>query len=62
MCARFVNADTVCSLQIFENEAHPNFHMQGKGGRGKEGLSLFGQNRRRVVGVSVLTRRQESSI
>ncbi|KAA8906732.1 muts domain V-domain-containing protein [Sphaerosporella brunnea] len=38
----FVNADTLCSLQIFENEAHPNFHMQGKGGRGKEGLSLFG--------------------
>ncbi|KAF8244532.1 hypothetical protein K440DRAFT_513134, partial [Wilcoxina mikolae CBS 423.85] len=38
----FVNADTICSLQIFENESHPNFHMQGKGGRGKEGLSLFG--------------------
>jgi len=40
---RFVNADTVCGLQIFESESHPNFHMQGRGGRGKEGLSLFGK-------------------
>lgn len=39
---RFVNADTICSLQIFEDESHPNFHMQGPKGRGKEGLSLFG--------------------
>ncbi|KAL7267479.1 hypothetical protein RUND412_009935 [Rhizina undulata] len=38
----FVNADTICSLQIFEDEAHPNFHMQGPQGRGKEGLSVFG--------------------
>ncbi|KAF8420824.1 DNA mismatch repair protein MutS [Tirmania nivea] len=38
----FINRDTICSLQIFEDEGHPNFHMQGKGGRGKEGLSLFG--------------------
>ncbi|KAI5853195.1 DNA mismatch repair protein MutS, partial [Morchella snyderi] len=38
----FVNADTICSLQIFEDESHPNFHMQGPKGRGKEGLSLFG--------------------
>lgn len=40
--SRFVNADTICSLQIFEDESHPNFHMQGPKGRGKEGLSLFG--------------------
>lgn len=40
---RFINRDTICSLQIFEDEGHPNFHMQGKGGRGKEGLSLFGE-------------------
>jgi DNA mismatch repair protein MSH5 len=40
---RFVNADTVCALQIFEDESHPNFHMQGPRGRGKEGLSLFGK-------------------
>lgn len=39
---RIINSDTICSLQIFEDESHPNFHMQGKGGRGKEGLSLFG--------------------
>lgn len=39
---RFVNSDTICSLQIFEDESHPNFHMQGPKGRGKEGLSLFG--------------------
>ena len=39
---RFVNADTICALQIFEDESHPNFHMQGPHGRGKEGLSLFG--------------------
>ncbi|KAI5805773.1 muts domain V-domain-containing protein [Geopyxis carbonaria] len=38
----FINGDTMRALQIFENESHPNFHMQGKGGRGKEGLSLFG--------------------
>jgi len=39
---RFVNADTICALQIFEDESHPNFLMQGPHGRGKEGLSLFG--------------------
>ncbi|CAZ86442.1 unnamed protein product [Tuber melanosporum] len=38
----FVNADTMCALQIFEDESHPNFLMQGPHGRGKEGLSLFG--------------------
>lgn len=37
-----MNADTICSLQIFEDESHPNFHMQGPKGRSKEGLSLFG--------------------
>ncbi|PWW76611.1 hypothetical protein C7212DRAFT_357556 [Tuber magnatum] len=38
----FVNADTMCALQIFEDESHPNFLTQGPHGRGKEGLSLFG--------------------
>ncbi|KAJ3088950.1 MutS protein msh5 [Quaeritorhiza haematococci] len=33
-----VNADTLCSLQIFQDEAHPNMHSS----RSKEGLSLFG--------------------
>lgn len=38
-----VDANTIVSLQIFEDESHPNFHMQGRGGQGnKEGLSLFG--------------------
>jgi len=36
----FVNSDTLCSLKIFEDESHPCVHFQGKGGRGKEGLSL----------------------
>lgn len=40
---RFINRDTMSSLQIFEDEGHPNIHMQGKGGRKKEGLSLFGK-------------------
>lgn len=40
---RFINPDTICSLQIFEDESHPNIHSRGKGGRGKEGLSLFGK-------------------
>ncbi|CAG8583268.1 1562_t:CDS:10 [Funneliformis caledonium] len=34
-----INADALCSLQIFEDESHPNMHMQAKS---KEGLSLFG--------------------
>ncbi|KAK9428498.1 muts domain V-domain-containing protein [Lipomyces doorenjongii] len=38
----FVNSDTICSLQIFEDESHPNFHMHGSANRHKEGLSLFG--------------------
>ncbi|TPX68056.1 hypothetical protein SpCBS45565_g03372 [Spizellomyces sp. 'palustris'] len=33
-----VNADTLCSLQIFQNEAHPSMHCK----KGKEGFSLFG--------------------
>ncbi|KAK9243679.1 DNA mismatch repair protein MutS [Lipomyces tetrasporus] len=38
----FVNSDTICSLQIFEDESHPNFHIRGSTNRHKEGLSLFG--------------------
>ncbi|CAG8489217.1 10316_t:CDS:10 [Ambispora gerdemannii] len=34
-----VNADTLCSLQIFEDESHPNMHTRS---RAKEGLSIFG--------------------
>ncbi|KAJ3057389.1 MutS protein msh5 [Rhizophlyctis rosea] len=33
-----VNADTLCSLQVFIDEAHPNMHSKSS----KEGLSLFG--------------------
>lgn len=52
----FINRDTICSLQIFEDEGHPNFHLQGKGGRGKEGLSLFGvlNSTRTKTGYSML--------
>jgi DNA mismatch repair protein MSH5 len=39
----FVNADTICSLQVFESEAHPSGYMAGAGKGGKEGLSLFGK-------------------
>jgi len=42
---RFVNADTLLSLQIIQFESHPNSHNQGptKGSSGaKEGLSLYG--------------------
>jgi DNA mismatch repair protein MSH5 len=38
----FVNRDAIASLQIFESESHPDLQKQGRGGRGKEGLSLFG--------------------
>ncbi|KAF2447466.1 mismatch repair protein 5 [Karstenula rhodostoma CBS 690.94] len=41
----FINADTLHSLQIMENESHPNTHNQGptKTSSGsKEGLSIFG--------------------
>ncbi|RHZ76807.1 hypothetical protein Glove_192g13 [Diversispora epigaea] len=48
-----INADTLCSLQIFEDESHPNMHMQTKF---KEGLSLFGilNNTRTVIGKRLL--------
>lgn len=42
---RFVNADTLLSLQIIQSESHPNSHNQGpsKTSSGaKEGLSLYG--------------------
>lgn len=42
---RFINADTLLSLQILESEYHPNSHNQGptKGASGsKEGLSVYG--------------------
>ncbi|KAL5397216.1 hypothetical protein PMIN02_002488 [Paraphaeosphaeria minitans] len=41
----FINGDTLHSLQIMENESHPNTHNQGptKASSGsKEGLSIFG--------------------
>ncbi|RUP45064.1 hypothetical protein BC936DRAFT_148657, partial [Jimgerdemannia flammicorona] len=46
------NADTLSSLQIFEDESHPNMHQS----RGKEGLSLFGilNNTRTTLGASLL--------
>ncbi|CAG8440083.1 18808_t:CDS:10 [Acaulospora morrowiae] len=48
-----VNGDTLCSLQIFEDESHPNMHMQA---RSKEGLSLFGilNNTRTSTGKQLL--------
>jgi DNA mismatch repair protein MSH5 len=41
---RFINSDTLDSLQIVETEAHPNSHNQGPTeSRGsKEGLSIYG--------------------
>jgi DNA mismatch repair protein MSH5 len=42
---RFINADTLHSLQIIDNESHPNSHNQGptSGSSGsKEGLSVYG--------------------
>lgn len=42
---RFVNTDTLLSLQIVQSEAHPHYHNQGhtKGTSGsKEGLSVYG--------------------
>ncbi|EPS45841.1 hypothetical protein H072_260 [Dactylellina haptotyla CBS 200.50] len=38
----FINADTMTSLQIFNDESQPSFRNQSRNGRGKEGLSLFG--------------------
>ena len=42
---RFVNADTLASLQILQSESNPNTHSQGptKSSSGsKEGLSVYG--------------------
>lgn len=42
---RFINTDTLQTLQILENESHPNSHNQGptKTSSGsKEGLSVYG--------------------
>ena len=42
---RFVNADTLASLQILQSESHPQSHNQGptKASSGsKEGLSVYG--------------------
>jgi DNA mismatch repair ATPase MutS len=42
---RFINADTLHSLQILDDESHPNSHNQGptKSASGsKEGLSVYG--------------------
>lgn len=42
---RFINADTLASLQIMQSESHPNSHNQGptKSNSGaKEGLSVYG--------------------
>lgn len=40
---RFVNADTLSSLQVIESESHPNSHNQGPATSGsKEGLSVYG--------------------
>lgn len=42
---RFINQDTLKSLQIMENESHPNTHNQGpttNSSGSKEGLSVFG--------------------
>ena len=43
--SRFVNADTLASLQILQSESHPQSHNQGptKASSGsKEGLSVYG--------------------
>ena len=40
---RFINADTLQSLQIIETESHPHSHNQGpKSSGSKEGLSVYG--------------------
>ncbi|PKC07226.1 hypothetical protein RhiirA5_500820 [Rhizophagus irregularis] len=48
-----INSDALCSLQIFEDESHPNMHMRA---RSKEGLSLFGilNNTRTTSGKQLL--------
>lgn len=43
--ARFVNTDTLLSLQIIQSESHPNSHYQGPtkvNSGSKEGLSIYG--------------------
>lgn len=45
LTCRFVNADTLASLQILQSESHPQSHNQGptKASPGsKEGLSVYG--------------------
>ena len=42
---RFVNADTLASLQIMQSESHPHSHNQGPNNASsgsKEGLSVYG--------------------
>jgi DNA mismatch repair protein MSH5 len=40
---RFINSDTLQSLQIIQTESHPNSHSQGPNSYGaKEGLSVYG--------------------
>lgn len=42
---RFINSDTLLSLQVMQSESHPHLHNQGptKGTSGsKEGLSVYG--------------------
>lgn len=42
-CLRFINADTLLSLQIIQPESHPNAFNQGPGStRSKESLSIYG--------------------
>jgi DNA mismatch repair protein MSH5 len=41
--SRFINSDTLQSLQIIQTESHPNSHNQGPNSYGaKEGLSVYG--------------------
>ncbi|KAH0536656.1 hypothetical protein FGG08_006482 [Glutinoglossum americanum] len=43
--SRFINTDTLLSLQIFQPESHPHSHNQGptkKNSGSKEGLSIYG--------------------
>ena len=43
MVPRFINADTILSLQIMQPESHPNAFNQGPGStRSKESLSVYG--------------------
>lgn len=45
LSSRFVNADTLSSLQILQSESHPHSHNQGptqSSSGSKEGLSVYG--------------------